>query len=72
MPPELSANPALKNRLLAALPEDEFGRVNHHLEFVSLKLGHVLHETGDKMNNVYFSNDGDNVAAVYHGKRGYC
>jgi len=54
LPAEFNANPALKNRLLAALPAVEFERVDQHLEFVSLKLGHVLHETGDKMNNVYF------------------
>jgi len=52
--PNSNANPALKNYLLAALPADEFDRINRHLEPITLKLGTVLHETGDKMNNVYF------------------
>lgn len=54
MPPNSTPNPALKNHLLAALPADEFDRINHHLEPVSLKLGTVMHESGDKMSNVYF------------------
>ncbi len=36
-------NNARKNRLLAALPADEFARVISHLELVSLKLGQVLY-----------------------------
>jgi CRP-like cAMP-binding protein len=54
MPPDSNANSALKNHLLAALPPDEFERISGNLHPVSLKLGHVLHETGDKMNYVYF------------------
>ncbi|MCA1624351.1 MAG: Crp/Fnr family transcriptional regulator [Acidobacteria bacterium] len=51
-----TANPndAQKNYLLAALPEDEFTRVKSKLEPVSLKLGEVLYESGDKMNYAYF------------------
>ncbi len=54
MPPNLKANPALKNHLLAALPAVEFDRITTHLEPVSLKLGKVMHESGDKMEYVYF------------------
>jgi CRP-like cAMP-binding protein len=54
MPPNSNASPALNNHLLAALPAVEFDRINPHLEPVSLKLGEVLHETGDKMDHVYF------------------
>ena len=54
MPPGSNANPALKNHLLAALPAGEFNRINHHLKPVSFKLGKVLHESGTKMENVYF------------------
>ena len=54
MPPNSPANAALKNHLLAALPAVEFDRINPHLQPVSLKLGEVLHEAGDKMNYVYF------------------
>ena len=49
-----NANPALKNHLLAALPADEFNRIKDHLEPLSLKLGKVLHESGSKMDYVYF------------------
>ena len=44
----------LSNHLLAALPRKEFDRVASKLERVSLKLGQVLHESGDKMDYVYF------------------
>ena len=54
MPSDSNANPALKNYLLAALPADEFNRIDRHLGPVSLKLGQVLHESGDKMEYVYF------------------
>ncbi len=49
-----SANDALKNHLLAALPADEFTRVTSNLEPVSFKLGEVLYESGDKMDYAYF------------------
>ena len=45
---------AIKNHLLTALPKDEFLRVQSKLGSMSLKLGEVLHESGDKMNYVYF------------------
>jgi CRP-like cAMP-binding protein len=51
-----AANPndALKNYLLLSLANDEFERILPKLEPLSLKLGHVLHESGDRMDNVYF------------------
>ena len=45
---------ARKNYLLASLPSDEFERVITHLEPVSLDLGKVLYESGDKLDYVYF------------------
>ena len=45
---------ALKNYLLAALPEEDFLRVKPELESVSFKLGEVLYEYGEKMDYVYF------------------
>jgi hypothetical protein len=47
-------NDALKNHLLAALPADDFARVQPKLKSVSFKLGDVLYESGDKMDYVYF------------------
>ncbi len=47
-------NDALKNHLLAALPKEEFVRLEPHLQFVSLPLGKAIYEAGDKMTHVYF------------------
>lgn len=49
-----ATNNALKNHLLAALPIDEFAHVKSKLESVSLDLGAVLYESGDKLECVYF------------------
>jgi len=47
-------NNSLKNHLLAALPQAEFVRIEPSLESVSLALGEVLYESGDRMTHVYF------------------
>ncbi|MBA3694509.1 MAG: Crp/Fnr family transcriptional regulator, partial [Acidobacteria bacterium] len=47
-------NDAPKNYLLATLPNSEFVRVQSKLQPVSLKLGEVLYESGDKMDHAYF------------------
>jgi CRP-like cAMP-binding protein len=49
----LSANPR-ENQLLAWLPAKEWARLQPHLEPVELPLGHVLHESGGKLEHVYF------------------
>ena len=49
-----NSDDALKNHLLAALPADEFTRVQSKLESVSLKLGEVLYESGDNLDYAYF------------------
>jgi CRP-like cAMP-binding protein len=48
------SNDALKNHLLAALPADEFARVHSKLHPVSLKLGEVIYESGNKLEHVDF------------------
>ena len=45
---------ALMNHLLAALPADEFSRVNPNLEAVSLSLGEVIYESGEQLEYIYF------------------
>lgn len=45
---------ALRNHLLAALPEKEFLEILPKLEPVSFKLGAVLYEAGEKMNHLFF------------------
>ena len=54
MPVIKLTNNALMNHLLAALPADEFARLKPDLEPVSLTLGEVLYESGDKMTHIYF------------------
>lgn len=54
MPATMNPNDALRNYLLAALPETEFLRVQSKLEPMSFKLGEVLYESGDRMNYAYF------------------
>jgi CRP-like cAMP-binding protein len=54
MPPAVSQNDALKNFLLGSLPREEFNRVSSKLEPLTHTLGDVLHESGDKMDYVYF------------------
>src|SRR6476469_3374211 len=49
-----TSDAALKNKLLGALPKPEFDRVSAKLEVVSLTLGEVLYESGDKLDYVYF------------------
>lgn len=43
-----------QNRLLAALPADEYARLQSLLELVSTPLGAVLYEPGIQMRHVYF------------------
>lgn len=54
MPLDASQNTGRKNFLLASLPDVEFESVQSHLLPVSLKLGQVLYESGDKLDYVYF------------------
>ena len=46
-----------QNHLLAALPSDEYQRLLPHLEWVDLKLGDSLVESGKMMRHVYFPLD---------------
>lgn len=43
-----------KNHLLAALPAQDFERISKLLEVVTLELGQVLYESGDRMEYAYF------------------
>jgi CRP-like cAMP-binding protein len=46
-----------QNLLLAALPEADFARLESNLELVSMPLGHVLYESGNQLQHVYFPAD---------------
>jgi len=43
-----------QNRLLAAFPAEEYGRLAPHLELVPMPLGEVLCESGGRMRHLYF------------------
>jgi CRP-like cAMP-binding protein len=46
------------NRLLAALPADDYQRILPALEIVPLTLKHILHKPGDHIRDVYFPGGG--------------
>lgn len=48
----------MQNRLLAALPPDEFEALQPHLEIVSWSFGDVIFQPGDTIRHVYFPNNG--------------
>lgn len=58
MPPHVSVTPLPHdprlNRLLAALPADDYARLSPHLELVPLPLGEALYESGSELRHVYF------------------
>jgi CRP-like cAMP-binding protein len=48
----------LQNRLLAALPADDYNRIARHLRVQSTVTGVTLHEDGRRIDEVYFPNAG--------------
>jgi CRP-like cAMP-binding protein len=64
-PPAATARPAPgQNRLLAALPPEEFERLAPHLELVALRLGEMLYEPGELLKNAYFPTTA--IASLHH------
>ena len=56
--PNKSRPTPIRNRLLAALPGREYGRLLPHLESVPLPFMEVLYEGGEPIKHVYFPGDG--------------
>jgi CRP-like cAMP-binding protein len=54
MPAVIESNGQIENRLLAALPSDEYERLVPSLQKVSFSLGEVIYEFGGRLNYVYF------------------
>jgi CRP-like cAMP-binding protein len=50
--------PAVRNRLLATLPADEYARIAPHLQAVTMKAKHVFHRQGAPIRDVYFPGGG--------------
>jgi len=59
-PPPIDGRPP--NRLLAALPADDFNRLRPYLKTVPIRLRQVLHKNGEPLRDVYFLNGG--VASI--------
>jgi CRP-like cAMP-binding protein len=50
----VKSNEPVENRLLAALPSEEYERLRPHLQRVSFALGEVVYESGEHQGYVYF------------------
>ena len=51
-------NPAVTNKLLAALPKKDYEVIQRHLDEVPLLFGHVIYESGGPITDVYFPTSG--------------
>jgi CRP-like cAMP-binding protein len=51
-------HPPSKNLLLAALPGEDYRRLEPHLEPIALPLGRAIYESGDRLAHVYFPTEG--------------
>ena len=49
---------SVQNRLLDALPADDFGLIAPHLAQIDLERGRLLYDPGDRIDTVYFPHDG--------------
>jgi CRP-like cAMP-binding protein len=47
-----------RNRILGALPDDEYARITRHLEPVELQVRDLVHDIGHPITHVYFPNTG--------------
>jgi CRP-like cAMP-binding protein len=54
MPANADTSDPTSNRLLAALPREEYGLLLPHLGGVTFKLGKVVYEPGGQMEHIYF------------------
>ncbi|MDQ3186260.1 MAG: Crp/Fnr family transcriptional regulator [Pseudomonadota bacterium] len=60
---------AKQNRILAALPAEEYARLLPYLEFIFMPLGHVIYESGASITHLYFPTTSI-VAPVYEVENG--
>ena len=59
----------VENRLLAALPPDEYERLRPNLRPVSFSLGEVVYEFGGQLDYVFFPDKLNRLSALHNGKR---
>ena len=62
MPRASTAAARPRNRILAALPDEEYARIAPHLEPVTLQVRDLIHDIDQPITHVYFVNSG--VASV--------
>jgi CRP-like cAMP-binding protein len=60
-----------RNFLLSGLPEDVAGRLEDHLEPVTMRAGEVLHDADARIHHVYFPTDSI-VSMMYIMPSGHC
>lgn len=58
-----------QNRILAALPAEDYARLLPYLEFMFMPLGHVIYESGASVTHLYFPTTSI-VAPVYEVENG--
>ena len=63
------AGKAISNAILLALPETEFNAIRPHLQFIPLPQRFRLHEANQKLEDVYFLNQGM-VSLVFTTQKG--
>lgn len=54
----MTKQPRPANKILSALPEEEFGRLRPHLQEVNFKIGEVIYHPNAPIESVYFINRG--------------
>ncbi len=54
MPRLVRSDEPIENRLLAALPPEEYERLRPYMDHVSFSLGEVIYESGGQLEHVYF------------------
>jgi len=57
-PPSMTSQPRPANRILSALPPEEFERLRPKLREVSHKAGKIIYDAEEPINDVYFINSG--------------
>jgi hypothetical protein len=65
----ISRDEARQNHLLAEVTMEELARLLPNLQLVSLSLGQVIYESGEKMDHVFYPDDSDCFLALHNGKR---
>lgn len=57
-PPPMTTDARPGNKILGALPQEEFDRLRPHLREVSFDIGHIIYQPEEAIESVYFVNRG--------------